>query len=182
MVWESLNGPIPKGWHVHHKDHDKANNQPENLELTTKHEHLVHHANTPEAKMAARERWAKYVLPKAKTWHASPEGKEWHSQNAKQAAQKWEPRSVTCAVCGKTFETRARRQTLYCSGRCCDWAKARRDGVPLATDLPRREMVCPICNQTFTTPERNKRTVVCQQRRCKARYQYLRRKSLKSST
>ena len=31
-VWEYHNGPIPKGYHVHHKDNDRANNQIENLE------------------------------------------------------------------------------------------------------------------------------------------------------
>lgn len=178
-VWEALNGPIPTGMHVHHVDHDRANNQPENLALVSKTEHLSHHASTPEAKAAARKRMIEVISPKAKAWHSSPEGRAWHSENARQAAAKAPIRSVVCAVCGETFETRARRKTLYCSGKCCDWAKARRDGIPLASELPRHTLVCPICGVSFSTPVRNTRAKVCPSLRCKNKYQSLRRKSLK---
>jgi ribosomal protein L24E len=33
LVWESLHGPIPPGYQVHHVDGDKTNNAPENLVL-----------------------------------------------------------------------------------------------------------------------------------------------------
>lgn len=38
-VWESVHGKIPKGYDLHHIDHDRANNAIENLELYTKSEH-----------------------------------------------------------------------------------------------------------------------------------------------
>jgi len=42
-VWESLYGPIPKGMGVHHKDRNKLNDAPENLELKSKAAHLAEH-------------------------------------------------------------------------------------------------------------------------------------------
>jgi len=32
VAWEAVHGPLPEGWHVHHKDEDKQNNEPDNLE------------------------------------------------------------------------------------------------------------------------------------------------------
>ena len=39
IVWEKENGPIPKGYVIHHKDGDRKNNAIENLELLLKIEH-----------------------------------------------------------------------------------------------------------------------------------------------
>ena len=38
-VWDFHRGQIPKGYDVHHLDHDRTNNRIENLELHTKSEH-----------------------------------------------------------------------------------------------------------------------------------------------
>ena len=39
MYWEFLNGPVPEGYVVHHKDRNGENNTKENLECITKEEH-----------------------------------------------------------------------------------------------------------------------------------------------
>lgn len=38
-VWRVEKGPIPEGYEVHHRDEDKANNAPGNLQLLTGSEH-----------------------------------------------------------------------------------------------------------------------------------------------
>jgi hypothetical protein len=38
-VWEFYNGPIQKGWDIHHIDEDRTNNAIENLECLPKAEH-----------------------------------------------------------------------------------------------------------------------------------------------
>lgn len=38
-VWEFYNGPIPKGWDIHHIDNDRTNNVIGNLECLPKAEH-----------------------------------------------------------------------------------------------------------------------------------------------
>ncbi len=39
IVWEAAHGPIPRGMHVHHLNHDKMDNRLENLVLATNSEH-----------------------------------------------------------------------------------------------------------------------------------------------
>ena len=42
-VWEALNGPVPEGCVVHHRNHAHFDNRPENLELMTVSAHSAHH-------------------------------------------------------------------------------------------------------------------------------------------
>ena len=44
LVWFEANGPIPDGFHVHHKDEDKTNNDPANLELKSNPDHQHEHS------------------------------------------------------------------------------------------------------------------------------------------
>lgn len=43
-VWELAHGPIPPGFSIHHKDHNRANNRLENLMLISTREHNAHHS------------------------------------------------------------------------------------------------------------------------------------------
>lgn len=45
LIWEHTNGPLPAGHEVHHKDHDKTNNDPSNLVAMTKADHARLHGN-----------------------------------------------------------------------------------------------------------------------------------------
>ena len=42
-VWERAHGPIPDGFHVHHRNHDRADNRLENLSLIEGREHNRRH-------------------------------------------------------------------------------------------------------------------------------------------
>ncbi len=44
QVWTDANGAIPDGYDIHHKDHNKLNNDIGNLQLLTKAEHAELHA------------------------------------------------------------------------------------------------------------------------------------------
>ena len=45
-VWEEYNGEKPKGYHIHHKDFDHNNNEPNNLTLLSNEEHARVHGKT----------------------------------------------------------------------------------------------------------------------------------------
>lgn len=54
VVWWNHRGPIPAGWVVHHKNHDRVDNRIENLELLPNGEHTRrHHAERRAARAAA---------------------------------------------------------------------------------------------------------------------------------
>ena len=55
-IWEWYNGTIPKGYDIHHKDHNKFNNEIDNLELLSKANHLKRHIEemTEETKQKNR--------------------------------------------------------------------------------------------------------------------------------
>lgn len=64
-VWEQVNGPIPRGLGVHHKDENKLNDAIDNLELVSKAVHLAIHREAFQDKAIGnfvetrrRERWS----------------------------------------------------------------------------------------------------------------------------
>ena len=87
-IWVFHNGPIPKGYHVHHKDHNTENNDISNLEVLSPSVHsMVHNSFGQSAKWwhskegrAANKRGRE----KCKEWHASEEGYKWHSEHQKE--------------------------------------------------------------------------------------------------
>ena len=50
IVWEALNGPLPKGWVVHHRDGNSLNDAPDNLEGLSRREHASVHRQRGEFK------------------------------------------------------------------------------------------------------------------------------------
>jgi hypothetical protein len=44
-VWEVVNGPIPAGMVIHHRDHDTLNDKASNLVALTRSEHAKEHAD-----------------------------------------------------------------------------------------------------------------------------------------
>jgi len=95
-------GSIPDGMHVHHKNHNKQDNRPENLALLRPGEHFAEHAD---------ER-----------------GVDWHSKGGHATWAKIKPRSFTCVRCGGEFESRSTAQRpKYCSAACRDYGSRPRE-------------------------------------------------------
>ena len=85
-VWRFHNGTIPKGYHIHHKDEDKWNNQIENLELVERHKHLSLHAKKRIKENP--EQFKKFYeagIEAAKFWHDTEYGKETHKRISKES-------------------------------------------------------------------------------------------------
>lgn len=64
IVWKALNGPVPKGCVIHHKDRDSMNDMPKNLECLTRAEHAREHAKDQPVMLA--KSGEKYVYPNRK--------------------------------------------------------------------------------------------------------------------
>jgi hypothetical protein len=69
VVWEAANGPIPPGMVIHHISRDKLDDSLENLEMTTRADHLVEHRLEFEDRRAAAAtaaRWGGHVATSPK--------------------------------------------------------------------------------------------------------------------
>lgn len=119
VVWEFHNGPVPAGFHVHHKDGDRANNDISNLELLPASEHLRHHQSTPEAR-EYQKMHIERIRPAAAEWHGSDKGRDWHSERGKLNG-KLPPRfPFVCEECGKQGLAKVRTKRMC--GQAC-WQK-----------------------------------------------------------
>ena len=101
-VWKNVHGEIPKGYHIHHKDENKGNNDISNLELVSPKEHAKKHWSK-ERSDQSRKNILK-LIEKAKGWHSSEEGKAWHRLHAiKCGFGKYEKKPAFCKECNKIF-------------------------------------------------------------------------------
>lgn len=144
-VWRFFNGNVPEGYHVHHADGNKMHNDIENLSLMQEGKHLSLHGNRrwerePEKML---ENLIKNAIPASKAWHASEEGRKWHSEHASQIMQNMEKKEYVCKNCGKKFYTLpVGGEKKYCSNACKSAAR-RKSGV----DAERR--ICAVCGKEF---------------------------------
>lgn len=142
-VWVKVHGPIPKGYHIHHKDDNKSNNVICNLELIEKSRHLKHHLNDPR-RIEIAKRVCDQIRPLTKEWHRSEEGKAWHRYHAaKIRFGNNIPHEETCQNCAKKYQTKKIGRNKFCSNNCRSQAR-RNSGVD---DI---EGNCVVCYKKFT--------------------------------
>jgi hypothetical protein len=112
-IWEDHHGPVPSGFHVHHRDGNKRNNSLDNLELLTAAEHMSHHhkGQQREPPPAAHAAAAK--------WHGSPEGLAWHHQHYANVRDRLHRRvQRDCDWCGTTFNGLPGKASRFCCNGC----------------------------------------------------------------
>lgn len=164
-VWEYYNGPVPKGYHVHHIDENKEHNYIENLQLISKSKHSELHAkeNVEDNYDKMIKNLENNAIPKATEWHKSEEGREWHKEHYENIKEKFHvKKEYTCLYCGKKFITQ-KGNNKFCSNNCKS-AWRRKLGVD------NEERICICCGQTFTTNKYSK-AKTCS-RKCAAVYRH----------
>lgn len=130
-VWEAHNGAISTDYHVHHIDGDRSNNQIENLALMQGMDHVRMHAVEDERRENGKKAIL-FAIKAAPEWHASDEGRKWHSQHAKECWKDAPVQKYSCTMCGREFETRCTRRSgnHFCGGNCrARYGRRKRAGV-----------------------------------------------------
>lgn len=152
-IWKAHYGPIPDGWHIHHKNGDTGDNRIENLECLPGARHLSMHGAQPDRAEWAREQMDK-IRPLASEWHRSEAGREWHRQHGRDAWIGKQPVKHICDQCGAEYETLASHDAVrFCSNNCKSaWRRA--------SGVDDEQRVCAECGETFTTNRYNK-TACC---------------------
>lgn len=169
-IYKDRFGEIPAGYDVHHKDNNPLNNDPDNLECIEHGEHLRLHAATlsQERRAAMRENLLKRAVPKAREWHGSGEGREWHRQHAKRFEfGKFEPVERTCDQCGQVFEAQI-GHSRFCSNKC-------KSAFRRASGADNEIRQCEQCGCEFSVNHYSKTT--CCSRACAGRMRWSRKRA-----
>lgn len=150
-IWELFNGTIPKGYDVHHKDHNKDNNEIDNLELLTKREHIEKHKEelTDEIREKFRQNLNKARI-KASEWHKSKEGRKWHSQQYEISLGNRAKKKFICEYCGKEFYCLDNGVNRFCSANC----KSRYRWNSGIDNITR---ICVVCGSEFIVNKYSKK-------------------------
>jgi hypothetical protein len=145
VVWEFHNGPRPDGYHIHHKDENKTNNQPGNLEALPSSEHRALHMNDPERKEMSRQHIVK-AQEAASVWHGSEEGKAWHSRHYQEHIAPLQEKMVdlVCGHCGNGYQLSMiwAKNSRYCSNNCKSAARRK-------TGKDKIKKTCASCRKDF---------------------------------
>lgn len=163
-VWEKTHGEVPKGWHVHHEDGNKRNNEPNNLKAMPGRQHELIHGSqlTAEERAKLRDR-INAIRDKASEWHKSEAGREWHKKHyyAMDGLHKLHPEHVeNCANCGEPVLVNVVKPRYFCCNSCKS-AYRRKSGVD---DVIR---VCTVCGEKFKVNKYAKKRTCS--RKCAAR-------------
>lgn len=151
-IWEKYNGPVAPGFHIHHIDCNKGNNDISNLAILSAEEHEKIHAGmkTEEQKQRMRENLNVNARPKANEWHSSQKGREWHKQQYQKTKDAIHKEMVfICAYCGMEYKAVNTGKNRFCSNNCKS-AYRRKLGVDNI------ERLCSECGKPFAVNKYSK--------------------------
>lgn len=146
-VYENEVGAIPDGYHVHHIDFNKDNNEPENLAVIPARDHEILHGEslTDEQREEKRRNMIENATPEAAKWHGTEAGRDWHSRHMKETMENLAEVEYTCTFCGAVFRTKNRYSAdanRFCSNKC-KAAFRRASGVDDVTKI------CEACGNEY---------------------------------
>lgn len=150
-VWRHYYGEIPKGFHVHHIDGNKSNNDISNLTLLTHSAHMkLHGANLSPEMLKKRQENCDRIRGLTKAWHASDEGRAWHKQQYEKTKDKLHvEKEFVCENCGKKFRATNVGLNRFCCNACkSQWR--RKMGLDNVT------RICAHCGKEFTVNKYSK--------------------------
>lgn len=127
-MWEKENGEVPKGYHVHHVNENKLDNDISNLSLLIEKDHLSLHSKENMERMDEEKRVKRLTCmrEKATEWHKTEDGRAWHKEHyEKMKSSMHKERNLICQQCGKPYKTIAGGNSRFCSNSCkSNWRRA----------------------------------------------------------
>ena len=140
-------GPVPAGWHVHHKDRDKDNNDPGNLECLPPGTHFGEHAGERVASSSSPAQLAHLANIRDRAL-AAKRGEYVGARKLRALAVRWR----VCPTCGETFRlhTKSRDDATYCSVTCQQ--RAHNKGTAADWGTP---VACAHCGESFVPGPRS---------------------------
>ena len=108
------------------------------------------------------------AIPKAKEWHSSEEGMNWHKQQVLSRKDNRSERHLVCINCGKAFTIFSNKDSKYCSNACKS-AYRRKQGADIYI-----ERKCIVCGISFLVNGNS--TGFCCSAKCRAIYGHQNRK------
>lgn len=126
-IWEFHFGEIPKDYEIHHKDGDTFNNDISNLSIVPISEHQRAHTKQRQANGSLLPP-GKLARERAKEWHQSKEGREWHKQHGKDAWVNRVWHECVCQECGQKFMSPYPTRAKFCHLNCKMFSLRRRRG------------------------------------------------------
>lgn len=141
-VWEFHHGPIPNGFHIHHKDGNTLNNAANNLECLAPKQHMAQHQWSAERRVAQSVVLDR-LRPLTKEWHASPDGRAKHRQIGAMAYAAFVPEAKACKHCESVFTPRKiGNADLFCSNAC-------KSAFRRAAGIDNQTRICAHCGASF---------------------------------
>ena len=115
-IYEDNFGPIPKGWHIHHKDGNTENNSPENLEALSPSEH---------SKLTVRE--FKADKERFERSFSRRRTKEW-SEKMSLAQKNRRETAAVCDLCKESFLTKCHADNVRWCPKCKEMLYSDKNG------------------------------------------------------
>lgn len=146
VVWQYYFGDIPKGFVIHHIDHDKNNNNIENLRLLTKEQHSIIHRKG----LTVNKRISGICANCGHPFYAYENGRNKFCSRKCACAFHYKQNLVsrTCALCGKVFFTNRYGKAKCCSNSCAQKYRGREH---------QETKICPVCGEKFTKVKNSKK-------------------------
>ena len=137
VIWIYCKGDIPKGYHIHHIDGNKANNQIENLQLISPSEHQsLHHIISKQKKYSCKFCGKKFLssAPSRPTFCSAKCYYSWQKETQAEIKK--------CPICGKEFTAYKYYPKKQCCSKSCSnrlaWQKRKANQAHLAEDKNNR--------------------------------------------
>ncbi len=148
-------GEIPKGYVIHHKDLNPANNDISNLQLLTKSFHHKLHNDIVASEKICIFCGKKYIaqgFSESKFCSSNCRHKYYLHKNS----IKKQPVEKICPICGKTFKLKYPSSTNKCCSRACSFKLTAKKNRKTTA-----EKICPVCGKIFKPKYPSSRAVCC---------------------